>query len=89
MTEPLTDTDGTGTGFTLATIERHKKIREEADKEYQRNAERMKIQYTKQKRHKVYTNIFSSMYSVIMVFFNLTDSYIRSWGCRELENSFY
>ncbi len=41
VTEPLTDTDGTSTIVTLSTIDRHKKIREEADKQYRRNAERM------------------------------------------------
>lgn len=39
--------------LALSTTERHRKIREEADMQYRRNAERMKVQYTKQKRHKV------------------------------------
>ena len=42
----------------LSTSERHRKIREEANVKYRRNAERMKIQYTKHKRHKVKMKIY-------------------------------
>ena len=41
---------------SLTTSERHRKIRQAADQEYRKNAEKMKIQYSKRKRHcvKVY-----------------------------------
>ena len=44
MTSPTT---------TLTNSTRHLKIREEADNEYRKNAERMKIQYAKRKRHQI------------------------------------
>ena len=37
----------------LSTSEKHKKIREEADLRYRRNAERMQLKYAKSKRKKV------------------------------------
>jgi len=37
----------------LATCASHKKIREAADLEYRKNAERMKEQYTKRKHHQI------------------------------------
>ncbi|KAL5489386.1 hypothetical protein EMCRGX_G018475 [Ephydatia muelleri] len=39
----------------LTTSTRHLKIREDADNEYRINAERMKIQYAKRKRHQIKT----------------------------------
>ncbi|KAL5475273.1 hypothetical protein EMCRGX_G027353 [Ephydatia muelleri] len=39
----------------LTTSTRHLKIREDADNEYRKNAERMKIQYAKRKRHQIKT----------------------------------
>ena len=38
---------------TLSTSEHHHNIRELADKHYQKNAEKMKLQYAKKKRRKV------------------------------------
>ena len=43
---------------TLNTSEHHRSIRELADKHYRKNAEKMKLQYAKKKRHQVVT--FSS-----------------------------
>ena len=38
----------------LATSDKHKRIREQADASYRRNAERMQVKYTKGKNKKVY-----------------------------------
>ena len=40
--------------FLLATSDKHKRIREQADASYRRNAERMQVKYTKGKNKKVY-----------------------------------
>jgi len=40
---------------SLATTQKHRQLREEADKHYRLNAERMKLKYSKAKRKKVLT----------------------------------
>ena len=45
--------DGDGNGGALASTEKHKKLREEADKRYRANAEKMQLKYCKGKRKKV------------------------------------
>ena len=42
------------TNSLLATSDKHKRIREQADASYQQNAERMQVKYTKGKNKKVY-----------------------------------
>ena len=44
--------DGDGTGRALASTEKHRKLREEADKRYRANAENMQLKYCKGKRKK-------------------------------------
>ena len=44
--------DGNGTCGALASSEKHRKLREEADKRYRANAEKMKLKYCKGKRKK-------------------------------------
>lgn len=53
LAEEAVSDDGDGNGGALASTEKHKKLREEADKRYRANAEKMQLKYCKGKRKKV------------------------------------
>ena len=55
LMQPFSDPKVTIPLAKLTTSTRHLKIREDADNEYRKNAERMKIQYAKRKRHQIKT----------------------------------
>ncbi len=52
-TSPHLLSDKSCSSTNLTTSERHRQIRLEADKHYRNNAEKMKLQYSKRRRHQI------------------------------------
>lgn len=74
-----------GKSTHLTTSERHRQIRIEADKHYRRNAEKMKMQYSKKKRHQIKSYVVGDTVTVRIPPNERSSSDVPRLVCRVLE----